>query len=158
MLCGRVLTSWRDYSQLHFIITTWVLFCLRARSRSARKHTVLFSLGGWSLEEGKVSCLFRIRCIKVWWLVFQLPCRVQEIFGLRSLRREKLPLSGERPSWARQMVPGSIPTLCLRFLFSSQTAPMWLSYLFVNFNATIQSKSNPSKKNGMWQRETLAEF
>ena len=116
------------------ISTYYKPFCLRARSRSARKHTVLFSLGGWSLEEGKVSCLFRIRCIKVWWLVFQLPCRVQGNFGLSSLRREKLPLSGERPSWARQMVPGSIPTLDLSFLFSSQTAPMWHIYLFANLN------------------------
>ena len=47
------------------------------------------------------------------------------------------------------MVTGSIPTLCLSFLFSSQTAPIWLSYLFVNFNDTIQSKLNPSKKNGI---------
>ena len=125
----------QEYTQRNHLYTA---FCLRARSRSARKHTVLFSLGGWSLEDGKVSCLFRIRCIKVWWLVFQLPCRVQGIFSLSSLRIEKLPLSEKRPSWARQMVPGSIPTLCLSFLFSSQTAPMWLIYLFVNFIDTIQ--------------------
>ena len=33
-----------------------LLFCLRSRSRSSRKHTVLFSLGGWSLD--RAECQF----------------------------------------------------------------------------------------------------
>ena len=37
-----------------------------------------------------------------------------------------------RTPMVRQLVT-SIPTLNLSVLFSSQTAPMWLSYLFVNF-------------------------
>ena len=36
--------------------------------------------------------------------------------------------------WAHPEISGSIPTLGLGFLFSSQTAPMWLFYLFANFN------------------------
>ena len=64
------LTNWTQlsYCGLFFpaapIFYFFYYFCLRARSRIARKHTVLFSLGGWSLEEGKVSCLFRIRYIE----------------------------------------------------------------------------------------------
>ena len=63
----------------------------------------------------------------------------------------------ERPSCASQMVLGSIPTLELSFLFSSQTAAMWLVYLFVNFNDTIQSKLNPSKKNGISKKQKTFE-
>ena len=55
------------------------------------------------------------------------------------------------------MLPGSIPTLDLSFLFSSQTAPMWLSYLFVNFDDTFQSKLNPSKKNGISKKQKTLE-
>ena len=36
--------------------------------------------------------------------------------------------------WAHPEISGSIPTLVLGFLFSSQTAPRWLFYLFANFN------------------------
>ena len=38
--------------------------------------------------------------------------------------------------WAHPEIPNSIPTLGLNFLFSSQTALMWLFYLFANFNDT----------------------
>ena len=60
--------------------------------------------------------------------------------------------------WAHPEVPGSIPTLDLGFLFSSQTAPMWLSYLFVNFIDTIQSKLNSSKKNGISKKQNIFEI
>ena len=40
-----------------------------------------------------------------------------------------------RTPMVRQLVT-SIPTLNLSVLFSSQTAPMWLIYLFANFNDT----------------------
>ena len=59
--------------------------------------------------------------------------------------------------WAHPEVPGSIPTVDLSFLFSSQTAPMWLIYLFANFNDTIQSKFNPSKKNGIGKKQKSCE-
>ena len=39
--------------------------------------------------------------------------------------------------WAHPEIPGSIPTVDLSFLFSSQ--PMWLIYFFANFIDTIQS-------------------
>ena len=52
-------------------------------------------------------------------------------------------------------IPGSIPTLGLSLLFSSQTVPMWLNYLFANFNDTIRSKLNPSKKNGISKKQKL---
>ena len=60
--------------------------------------------------------------------------------------------------WAHPEVPGSIPTLDLSFIFSSQTAPLLLSYLFVNFNDTIQSKLNPSKKNGISKKQKTFEI
>ena len=59
--------------------------------------------------------------------------------------------------WAHPEVPGSIPTLDLSFLFSSQTALMWLFYLFANFNDTMQSKLNPSKKNGISKKQKTSE-
>ena len=40
--------------------------------------------------------------------------------------------------WAHPEVPGSIPPLGLSILFSPQTAPKWVTYLFVNFDYTIQ--------------------
>ena len=55
--------------------------------------------------------------------------------------------------WAHPEIPGPIHTLGLSFLFSSQTAPMWLICLFANFNDTIQSKLNPSKKNGISKKQ-----
>ena len=60
--------------------------------------------------------------------------------------------------WAHPEIRGSIPTLGLSFLFSSQTVPMWLIYLFANFNDTIQSKLNPSKKNGINKKQKTFEF
>ena len=59
--------------------------------------------------------------------------------------------------WAHPEIPGSIPTLGLSFLFSCQTAPMWLICLFANFNDTIQSKLNPSKKNGIRNKQKTSE-
>ena len=59
--------------------------------------------------------------------------------------------------WAHPEIPGSILTLGLSFLFSSQTAPMWLICLFANFNDTIQSKLNPSKKNGISNKQKTFE-
>ena len=59
--------------------------------------------------------------------------------------------------WAHPEVPGSIPTMDFSFLFSSETAPMWLIYLFANFNDTIQSKLNPSKKNGINKKQKTFE-
>ena len=35
---------------------------------------------------------------------------------------------------------------------------MWLSYLFVNFNDTIQSKLIPSKKNGISKKQKTFEI
>ena len=57
--------------------------------------------------------------------------------------------------WAHPEIPGSIPTLGLSFLFSSQTAPMWLFYLLANVYGTIQSKLNPSKKNWISKKQKL---
>ena len=46
-----------------FKTTISCIFCSRAHSRSARKHTVLFSLGGWSLDREKCQFFFRFRYI-----------------------------------------------------------------------------------------------
>ena len=60
--------------------------------------------------------------------------------------------------WAHPEVPGSIPTLDISFLFSSQTAPMWLIFLFANFNDTIQSKLDSSKENGNSKKQITSEI
>ena len=50
-------------------------FCLRGRSRSARKHTPILAFGGWSSNwsiKAGPQFLFKMSCLQIWWLVFEI--------------------------------------------------------------------------------------
>ena len=87
------------------------LFAPRLPQKAARKHTPELAFGGWSSSiKAQPQFLFKMSCMKFWWLVFEIlclqrqPCWVQVISGLSSLSlvqvwRESCALAGREGEW-----------------------------------------------------------